>query len=99
MAEIFPLNECPEWVKSAVFYQIFPDRFARSAKYECPGSFENWGAKPATSGFCGGNLRGIIEKLDYIQRLGANALYLCPIFKSAANHRLRRLMEIAGELE
>lgn len=87
MAEHISLNECPEWVKSAVFYQIFPDRFARSAHYECPGSFQNWGSEPATNGFCGGNLRGIIEKLDYIQKLGANALYLCPIFKSAANHR------------
>lgn len=79
--------QCPEWVKSAVFYQIFPDRFARSPRYEPLGHFENWGAKPETSGFCGGNLRGIIERLDYIQNLGANALYLCPIFKSAANHR------------
>ncbi|MDD7297921.1 MAG: glycoside hydrolase family 13 protein [Fibrobacter intestinalis] len=78
---------CPDWVRSAVFYQIFPDRFARSPKYECAGSFHNWGAKPEVHGFCGGNLRGIIEKLDYIQDLGANALYLCPIFKSAANHR------------
>ena len=72
MAEHIPLNECPEWVKSAVFYQIFPDRFARSAHYECLGSFQNWGSKPATNGFCGGNLRGIIEKLDYTQNLGSS---------------------------
>ncbi len=78
---------CPDWVRSAIFYQIFPDRFARSARYAPPGHFRHWGSKPETSGFCGGNLRGIIEKLDYIERVGANALYLCPIFKSAANHR------------
>ncbi len=79
--------QSPEWVKSAVFYQIFPDRFARSPRYSPPGHFENWGAKPGTNGFCAGNLPGIIERLDYIEKLGANALYLCPIFKSAANHR------------
>lgn len=78
---------CPEWARSAVFYQIFPDRFARSPRYAAPGHFRNWGAKPETSGFCGGNLRGILEHLDYIQRVGANAIYLCPIFMSAANHR------------
>lgn len=78
---------CPEWVKYAVFYQIFPDRFARSPRYSAPGHFKNWGSKPETSGFCGGNLRGILENLDYIQRVGANAIYLCPIFMSAANHR------------
>ncbi len=78
---------CPDWVKSAVFYQIFPERFARSPAYVSAGTFRNWGATPEVNGFCGGNLRGIIEKLDYIQNLGANALYLCPIFKSAANHR------------
>lgn len=78
---------CPEWVKKTVFYQIFPDRFARSPRYMPPGHFRNWGSAPETNGFCGGNLRGIIEHLDYIERLGANALYLCPIFQSAANHR------------
>ena len=97
-------TECPEWVKSAVFYQIFPDRFARSPRYVPPGHFENWGAKPKTSGFCGGNLRGIIEHLDYIERVGANAVYLCPIFMSAANHRYHtvdyfRIDPVLGSLD
>ena len=78
---------CPEWVKSAAFYQIFPDRFARSLKYAPRGKFREWGSKPTPNGFCGGNLQGIIEHLDYIQSVGCNAIYLCPIFKSAANHR------------
>lgn len=95
---------CPEWVKSAVFYQIFPDRFARSPRYVPPGHFGNWGAKPKTSGFCGGNLRGIIEHLDYIERVGANAVYLCPIFMSAANHRYHtvdyfRIDPVLGSLD
>ena len=94
----------PEWVKSAVFYQVFPDRFARSPRYSAPGHFRNWGSKPETSGFCGGNLRGILEHLDYIQRVGANAIYLCPIFMSAANHRYHtvdyfRIDPVLGTLE
>ena len=79
----------PEWVKHAVFYQIFPDRFARSPRTrQIPGtSFRAWGAPPAEQGFQGGDLRGIVDKLDYLQELGVNALYLNPIFSSAANHR------------
>src|SRR5574344_686387 len=66
-APVFP---CPEWVKDAVFYQIFPDRFARSAEYVPPGKFCVWGSAPTVQGMCGGNLRGIIERLDYIKNLG-----------------------------
>lgn len=79
----------PEWVKHAVFYQIFPDRFARSPRTRpIPGtSFKPWGTPPAEQGFQGGDLRGIVDKLDYLQELGVNALYLNPIFSSAANHR------------
>ena len=79
----------PEWVKHAVFYQIFPDRFARSLRpRSIPGTgFKPWGTPPAEQGFQGGDLRGIVDKLDYLQDLGVNALYLNPIFSSAANHR------------
>jgi neopullulanase len=79
----------PAWVKHAVFYQVFPDRFARSAGSVAPPGlrFKPWGAPPAEQGFQGGDLRGIVEKLDYLQELGVNALYLNPVFASASNHR------------
>jgi len=79
----------PEWVKNAVFYQIFPDRFARSSRLEHPRgiSFKPWGSPPHEQGFQGGDLLGIVDKLDYLQELGVTALYLNPIFASAANHR------------
>lgn len=77
----------PKWVEEVVFYQIFPDRFAKSETYRVPGDFTPWGTKPTRSNLCGGNLRGIIEHLDYLEDLGVGALYLCPIFKSNSNHR------------
>jgi cyclomaltodextrinase / maltogenic alpha-amylase / neopullulanase len=77
----------PEWVKDAVFYQIFPDRFARSGSVAKPSNLEPWDSPPTTHGFKGGDLLGIIEHLDYLQELGVNALYLNPVFQSTANHR------------
>ncbi len=79
----------PEWVKNAIFYQVFPDRFARSERApQLPGvTFLEWGTPPEIDGFQGGDLYGMVDKLDYLQALGANALYLCPIFASASNHR------------
>jgi len=77
----------PAWVKDAVFYQIFPDRFCRSPKYKAIGQFVPWGSKPTRTNMFGGNLAGITDKLNYIAGLGATALYLCPIFKSNSNHR------------
>lgn len=81
------LNITPDWVKNAVFYQIFPDRFAWSAKVEKPGNFETWDSDPTVHGFKGGDLIGVVEKLDYLQDLGINAIYFNPIFQSASNHR------------
>jgi neopullulanase len=77
----------PEWVKDAVFYQIFPDRFARSDRVPKPAYLESWDSPPTTYGFKGGDLLGIVEHLDYLESLGVTALYLNPIFQSAANHR------------
>jgi cyclomaltodextrinase len=78
----------PEWVKHAVFYQIFPDRFAKSKeaeKYDL--NLESWEAPPTHQGYKGGDLWGVMEKLDYLQDLGINAIYFTPIFQSACNHR------------
>jgi len=79
----------PDWVKNAIFYQIFPDRFARSPRTQHRRglTFKRWGSRPEEQGFQGGDLLGIVDRLDYLQELGINALYLNPIFASAANHR------------
>ncbi|HET8784402.1 MAG TPA: glycoside hydrolase family 13 protein [Candidatus Limnocylindrales bacterium] len=79
--------DTPGWVRDAVFYQIFPDRFAGSARVPKPGPLEPWDAPPTVHGFKGGDLLGIVEKLDYLQDLGVTAIYLTPIFQSASNHR------------
>jgi neopullulanase len=78
----------PDWVQDAIFYQIFPDRFAKSERNPSGNlPFEPWEAEPTPYGFKGGDLYGITEKLDYLQDLGITALYLNPIFASASNHR------------
>ncbi len=77
----------PEWVKDAIFYQIFPDRFAASAKVAKPSGLEPWDSPPTIHGYKGGDLLGVVEKLDYLQELGITALYFNPIFQSASNHR------------
>jgi cyclomaltodextrinase / maltogenic alpha-amylase / neopullulanase len=81
----------PDWVKHAIFYQIFPDRFAKT---KTPNKhllrhdrWEAWHAAPTVQGYKGGDLWGVTEKLDYIQDLGINAIYFTPIFQSACNHR------------
>ena len=82
-----PHDRPPAWVADAIFYQIFPDRFAKSDRVEKPSNLESWDEPPTTFGYKGGDLLGIIEHLDHIEDLGANALYLNPVFASASNHR------------
>lgn len=77
----------PEWVKDAIFYEIFPDRFAKSERVDKPHNLEPWDSPPTDHGFKGGDLLGIAERLDYLTDLGVNAIYLTPIFQSTANHR------------
>ncbi|MBZ0284812.1 MAG: glycoside hydrolase family 13 protein [Anaerolineae bacterium] len=77
----------PDWVKDAVFYQIFPDRFAKSDKVLKPKNLEVWDTPPTAQGYKGGDLYGVIDHLDHIQDLGATAIYFTPIFQSACNHR------------
>ena len=79
--------DTPDWVRDAAFYQIFPDRFAASERVPKPGSVEPWDTPPNTHGFKGGDLLGIVERLDYLEDLGINAIYMTPIFQSASNHR------------
>ncbi len=70
----------PNWAKSAIIYQIFPDSFATSEKLIVKGN--------STDERCnGGTLKGITENIDYIKSLGANCLYINPIFKARSYHR------------
>lgn len=80
--------QTPEWVKDAIFYQIFPDRFAKSDHNPASNlPFEAWDSAPTVHGFKGGDLFGIVEKMGYLVDLGITAIYLNPIFASASNHR------------
>ncbi len=95
-----PAGMPADWTQGMMMYQIFPDRFATSdadRKLTHPGVygkeavFKKWGempeAPPTGRDFFGGDLRGIIEKLDYLKELGVETLYLNPIFEAVTNHR------------
>ena len=77
-----------EWLSEACFYQIFIDRFLMGDD-DKDKSYINlkWGEIPDSKSFSGGDIKGIIDKLDYIKQLGCDALYLTPIFKSPSNHK------------
>lgn len=77
----------PEWAKGAVIYQIFPDRFARTGLHPAPGPLAPWDATPSPRSFHGGDLDGIVVRLDHLDRVGVDAIYLNPIFPSPSNHR------------
>ncbi len=81
------IDRPPAWVADAIFYQIFPDRFASSDRVDKAPNLEDWDSPPTIFGYKGGDLLGIAEKLDYLVDLGINAVYLNPIFSSASNHR------------
>jgi len=80
-------SDRPAWARDAVFYQIFPDRFARSERVAKPDNLLSWHSAPTEQGYHGGDLLGIVEHLDHLVDLGVNAIYLTPIFQSASNHR------------
>lgn len=82
------IMECVPWMKTAVFYQIFVDRF-HMAKEEKDKSYINckWGDVPTPKTFAGGDIKGITEKIDYIRDIGCNAIYLTPVFCSISNHK------------
>lgn len=79
--------QAPEWAKSAVFYQIMPDRFANGDPGNDPENISPWGDTPTIESFFGGDLQGIIDKLDYLEDLGITAIYLTPIFEAPTNHK------------
>ena len=94
-----PMYDEPSWINGGVYYQIFVDRFNHAGKnVELPGKTlrSDWGGCPEwqpvdgkvlNNDFFGGNLRGIIEKLPYLEDLGVTCLYLSPIFEAVSNHK------------
>ncbi len=88
----------PQWGAESVMYQVFPDRFARSAAADeraLPDWAEpaQWDDEPVYRGpstpvqFYGGDLDGVVEHLDHLERLGVGLLYLTPFFPARSNHR------------
>jgi alpha-glucosidase len=87
----------PRWIRSSVFYQIFPDRFATTGKYKdlAPEKFVQraWNELPKgrdkTTGieYFGGDLDGVEAHLSHIKELGANGIYFTPIFPAGSTHR------------
>ena len=88
----------PDWMKNAVVYQIFPDRFCRGKETPFHGIERKWDEEPfyradqfggeyLSNDFFGGNFDGILKKLDYLEKLGVTAIYLNPISKAFSNHR------------
>jgi glycosidase len=97
-----PFLETPGWVRDAAFYQIFPERFQNGDPSNDPKVpmrpegkawnihdryMEPWGGKPSYNNFFGGDLKGILEKLPYLEELGISAIYLNPVFRSVSNHK------------
>ncbi|SHF22463.1 Glycosidase [Caldanaerobius fijiensis DSM 17918] len=77
----------PLWTKGAVIYQIFPDRFYNGDKNNDPPGCKKWGEAPDSKSFFGGDLKGVMLKLDYLKELGIDAIYFTPIFESPSNHK------------
>ena len=99
---IRPGFKTPDWAKGAVIYQIYTDRFYNgdptndvlSDEYRYIGEnvtkVDDWNKYPAYMGvreFYGGDLEGVMQKLDYLQDLGIDAIYFNPLFVSPSNHK------------
>ena len=100
--EIIPDFKTPDWAKGAIMYQIFVDRFCRGDgsndvlddEYIYLGvpciRTTNWSQYPSNFDvgyFYGGDLQGVMDKLDYLKSLGVEAIYFNPIFVSPSNHK------------
>ena len=99
---VVPGFSTPDWAKGAVMYQIFTDRFYNGDKsndvetneYYYIGDYSqrvtNWDKYPANMGvreFYGGDLQGVMDKLDYLQDLGVEVVYFNPLLVSPSNHK------------
>lgn len=74
-------------MKGEIVYQIFPERFSKSQRNAGRQDLREWGSEVDGKCFMGGDLQGIIDKIDYISELGADVIYLNPIFESPSNHK------------
>lgn len=78
----------PQWVNETVWYQIFPERFANGDSSIDPEGTLAWGStEPTPKNFFGGDFQGVIDHLDYLEKLGITGLYFTPIFKAYSNHK------------
>ena len=99
---IIPGFKTPEWAKGAVMYQIYVDRFYNgdpandvlTGEYQYIGDktvkVDDWEKYPAAMGvreFYGGDLQGVLDKMDYLQDLGIDVIYFNPLFVSPSNHK------------
>ena len=99
---LIPGYKTPEWAKGAVMYQIYVDRFYNgdpsndvlTDEYHYIGDHtvkvEDWSKYPAAMGvreFYGGDLQGVLDKMDYLQDLGIDVIYFNPLFVSPSNHK------------
>ena len=100
--QLIPGFKTPEWAKGAIFYQIYVDRFYNgdpsndvlTNEYQYIGDktvkVDDWNKYPATMGvreFYGGDLQGVLDKMDYLQELGVDVIYFNPLFVSPSNHK------------
>jgi alpha-glucosidase len=100
--QLIPGFKTPDWAKGAVFYQIYVDRFCNgdpsndvlTNEYQYIGAktvrVEDWNRYPQTMDvrdFYGGDLQGVLDKMDYLQDLGIDVIYFNPLFVSASNHK------------
>ncbi|MBD8088007.1 alpha-glycosidase [Limosilactobacillus sp. c11Ua_112_M] len=78
-----------EWVKNTVWYQIFPERFANGDRSNDPIGTKKWNASdhPGRQDFYGGDLQGVLDHLNHLQKLGVNGIYFNPLFKAPSNHK------------
>jgi cyclomaltodextrinase len=79
--------EVPDWVRGALIYQIFPERFSNGDPALTPPQSDPWGSAPDWLRFQGGDLVGIRGQVEYLAGLGVEAVYLNPVFASPSTHR------------
>ena len=99
---VIPGFKTPSWAKGAVMYQIYVDRFYNGDKTndvetneycyigEGVSHVDNWSKYPAQMGvreFYGGDLQGVLDKMDYLEDLGIEVIYFNPLFVSPSNHK------------
>ena len=80
--------DIPKWVNKTIWYQIFPERFWNGDQSNDPKNVLAWDSElPSETNYFGGDLQGVIDKLDYLANLGITGIYFTPIFKANTNHK------------